>query len=100
MTANIDLSEYNISKATYGFNILSGKHQYAIRISNGFYWWNSTNPKITFKAEKTVKISKFSLITENGKTAVNYKSNGLTLSNLNDANWKNGFSLSYNMIFY
>lgn len=98
LTANIDLSENNISKATYGFNILPGKHQYAIRVSNGFYWWNSINPKITFKAEKTVKISKFSLITENGKTAVNYKSNGLTLSNLNDENWKNGCSLSYNMI--
>ena len=98
LTANVDLSEKNISKATYGFNILPGKHQYAIRISNGFYWWNSTNPKITFKAEKTVKISKFSLVTENGKIAVNYKSNGLTLSNLNDENWKNGCSLSYNMI--
>lgn len=98
MTANIDLSENNISKASYGFSILAGKHQYAIRVSNGYYWWNSTNPKITFKAEKVVKLSKFSLISENGKTAINYKSNGLTLSNLNDENWKNGCSLSYNMV--
>ena len=98
MTASIDLSENNISKATYGFSVLAGKHQYAIRVSNGFYWWNSTNPKITFKAEKVVKLSKFSLVTENGKTTIDYKSNGLTLSNLNDENWKNGCSLSYNMV--
>jgi hypothetical protein len=98
MTATIDLSENNISKATYGFSVLAGKHQYAVRVSNGFYWWNSSHPKVTFKSEKVVKLSKFSLITENGQTAVNYKSNGLTLSNLNDENWKNGCSLSYNMV--
>ena len=98
MTATIDLSENNISKATYGFSILAGKHQYAVRVSNGFYWWNSTHPKVTFKSEKVVKLSKFSLVTENGKTAVDYKSNGLTLSNLNDENWKNGCSFSYNMV--
>ena len=67
-------------------------------MSNGFYWWNSTNPKVTFKAEKALKLSKFSLVTENGKITVDYKSNGLTLSNLNDENWKNGSSLSYNMV--
>lgn len=98
MTATIDLSENNISKATYAFSLLKGKHQYAIRISNGFYWWNTINPKITFKAEKSVKISKFSLISEKGKTAIDYKPNGLTLSNLNDENWKNGCSLAFNMI--
>ena len=98
MTGSIDLSENNISKAAYGFSILPGKHQYAVRISNGFYWWNSTNPKVTFKAEKAVKLSKFSLITENGQTAVDYKSNGLTLSNLNDENWNNGCSTTYNMV--
>lgn len=98
MTGSIDLSEKNSSKANYSFSILAGKHQYAIRVSNGFYWWNSTNPRITFKAEKRVKLSKFSLITENGQTTVDYKSNGLTLSNLNDENWKNGCSISYNMV--
>jgi len=98
LTAQIDLSENNISKATYGFSILPGKHTYAIRVSNGFYWWNSTHPKVTFKAEKAVKLTKFSLITENGKTTVDYKSNGLTLSNLNDENWKKGCSLTYNMV--
>lgn len=98
MTGTIDLSEDNSSKASYGFSILAGKHAYAIRVSNGFYWWNSINPKITFKAEKSVKITKFSLISENGKTVVDYKSNGLTLSNLNDENWKKGCSISYNMI--
>lgn len=98
MTASIDLSENNISKASYGFSVLAGKHQYAIRVSNGFYWWNSTDSKITFKAEKAVKLSKFSLITENGKTTVDYKSNGLTLSNLNDENWNNGCSTTYNMV--
>jgi len=98
MTANIDLSENNISKASYGFSILAGKHTYAIRVSNGFYWWNSVSPKITFKAEKSVRITKFSLISENGKIVVDYKSNGLTLSNLNDENWKNGCSIAYNMI--
>lgn len=98
MTANIDVSENNISKASYDFSILAGKHQYAIRVSNGFYWWNSIHPKITFKAEKSVKLSKFSLVTENGKTTVDYKSNGLTLANLNDENWKNGCSLAFNMV--
>lgn len=98
MTATIDLSENNVSKATYGFSVLAGKHQYAVRVSNGFYWWNSTHPKITFKAEKVVKLSKFSLVTENGKASVDYKSNGLTLSNLNDENWKKGCSISYNMV--
>lgn len=98
ITASIDLSENNVSKAIYNFDIIRGKHAYAIRVSNGFYWWNSINPKITFKAEKAVKISKFALVKENGQTAVDYKSNGLTLSNLNDENWKNGCSLSLNMI--
>ena len=98
LTASIDLSDSNISKATYGFNIFPGKHQYAVRVSNGFYWWNSNLPKITFKSEKAVKITKFSLITDNKKTIVDYKSNGLTLSNLNDENWKNGCSISYNML--
>ncbi|RZL45428.1 MAG: hypothetical protein EOP00_17475 [Pedobacter sp.] len=98
IVASIDLSESNISKANYGFNIMKGKHNYAIRVSNGFYWWNSINPKVSFKSEKAVKIHKFSLVTENGKTAINYKSNGLTLSNLNDENWKNGCSLALNMV--
>lgn len=98
ITATIDVSEKSISKAMYGFNILAGKHQYAVRVSNGFYWWNTTNPKITFKAENSIKILKFALVTEDGKTSIPFKSNGLTLSNLNDENWKNGCSLSYNMV--
>jgi len=98
INATIDLSVKNSSKATYTFKIIEGKHQYAIRVSNGFYWWNSNNPRIIFKSEKAVKLSKFSLISENGKTAIDYKSNGLTLSSLNDENWKNGCSISYNMV--
>lgn len=98
LTASVDLLVNNTSKATYGFSILPGKHSYAIRVSNGYYWWNSTNPKITFKAEKTIKLSKFSLVTESGKTSIDYKSNRLTLSNLNDENWKKGCSIYYNMV--
>ncbi|MEW5676548.1 hypothetical protein ABGT15_09570 [Flavobacterium enshiense] len=98
MTASVDLSENNISKATYGFSVSAGKHQYAVRVSNGYYWWNTSNPKITFKAEKAVKISKFCLISDDGTKEISFKSNGLTLANLNDSNWINGCSLAYNMV--
>ena len=98
MNATVDLSVKNTSKASYAFKILAGKHHYAIRVSNGFYWWNSINPRIIFKAEKTVILSKFALISERGKTTINYEANGLTLSSLNDDNWKNGCSITYNMV--
>lgn len=96
--ATVDLSVNDVSRASYRLCIMAGKHQYALRVSNGFYWWNSTNPKIILTADNLVKVTKCSLITEDGRTAIDYKSDGLTLANLTDENWKNGCSASLNMI--
>ena len=87
-------------KASYAFSIVPGKHSYAIRISNSYYWWNSSTLKINFRAEKVMKISKYSLILSDGSQQEMFKGNGITLTNLNDENWINGCSLQYNMILF
>ncbi|WP_282786527.1 hypothetical protein [Flavobacterium croceum] len=94
----IELMANDISKAGYNFSIDAGKHQYAIRISNGYYWWHTTNPLVTFKSDKNVKISKFSVILEDGSQIENIKEEGITLANLNDDNWTKGCSSKYKML--
>ncbi|UGS23647.1 hypothetical protein [Flavobacterium channae] len=93
------ISDDNV-KASYAFSIVPGKHSYAIRISNSYYWWNTNAPKINFRAEKVMKISKFSLISSDGSQQKTFKGNGITLTNLNDENWINGCSLQYNMVLF
>ena len=94
----IELVSGNSSKAGYNFSIDAGKHQYAIRISNGYYWWHTSNPLITFKADKNVKITKFSILLEDGSQIENVKDEGIVLANLNDDNWTKGCSVKYNLL--
>lgn len=94
----IELVSENSSKAAYSFSIDGGKHQYAIRISNGYYWWNTLNPLVTFSSDKNVKITKFSLLSEDGSVIENVKEEPLTLANLNDENWTNGCSSKYKLL--
>jgi hypothetical protein len=96
----IEIISNDIVKASYSFSIVPGKHKYAIRVSNNYYWWNSTKPKINFKAFQALKISKFSLILSDGSQQELFKGNGNTLTNLNDENWINGCSLQYNMLLF
>lgn len=94
----IELVSGNSSKAGYNFSIDAEKHQYAIRISNGYYWWHTSNPLITFKADKNVKITKFSIILEDGSQIENIKDEGIVLANLNDDNWTKGCSSKYKLL--
>ena len=96
----IELISNDNVKASYAFSIVPGKHSYAIRISNSYYWWNTSAPKINFRAEKVMKISKFSLILSDGSQQEMFKGNGITLTNLSDENWINGCSLQYNMLLF
>lgn len=96
----IEIITDNKVNASYAFSIVPGKHKYAIRVSNSYYWWNSTQVTINFKATKALKISKFSLILSDGSQQEMFKGNGITLTNLNDENWINGCSLQYNMLLF
>ncbi|HSD14315.1 MAG TPA: hypothetical protein VLB74_06680 [Flavobacterium sp.] len=100
MNGSIEIVSNDVSVASYGFSIVPGKHSYAIRMSNSYYWWNTTDPKISFKAGKAIKISKFSLILSDGSKEERFKGNGITLANLNDENWVKGCSVNYNMILF
>ncbi len=83
----------NNQKGLYNFNTQPGKHQYALRLSADYYWWNANLTKLSFSTSAAVVISKFALIASDGSAILPYKPGGLTLSNITDQNWQGGIGL-------
>ena len=71
--AKVELVDSSGSLASFYFNVMKGKHRYAIRISSNYYWWNSKNTQITFTAFQPVEILKYAIISDDGKEVYNYK---------------------------
>lgn len=97
-TANLELLVAGQMKANYRINIQSGIHKYAVRVSNGYYWWNSIQPKFQLKLDNVARLKRAAVLTFDGSIIHNYKAKGLQLAELNDENWKNGCSVNYKML--
>ena len=96
--AHVSLKSDGLNQAIFHFNIIPGKHSYAIRLSSSFYWWNLDKNQIVLSIDKPVEISKIAIISEDGLNQTSYKSGGLTLSSITDENWTGGVGLTYNML--
>lgn len=96
----LELFDSEKVKASFNFEIKPGKHSYAIRMSSNYYWWQLSTNRISFVADKPVQISKFAMLSDDGKEIYNYKSGGLTLSSITDDNWSGGVGLSFNMLLF
>lgn len=96
--AKVDLLDGDINLGSFHFTTRKGKHSYAIRVSSNYYWWSSRNSKIVYTGEQPSEISKFAVISEDGKDIYNYKPGAMTLSNITDENWKGGVGLKYNLL--
>ncbi|RKS01085.1 hypothetical protein [Flavobacterium sp. 102] len=96
--AKIELMDGSGSLASFYFNIIKGKHRYAIRVSSNYYWWSTQNSKITFTADQPIEVLKYAILSDDGKEIQNYKAGAMTLSNVNDENWKGGVGLKYNLL--
>lgn len=93
-TVGVELLDVNNQqKAVYYFNSSAGKHQYAIRLSADYYWWNDTITKVSLSAPAAVSISKFAMVSADGKNIESYKAGALTLSNITDQNWIGGIGI-------
>ena len=88
----------NVKKGEFGFTIEKGQHQYAIRLSANYYWWNDEISKVTFTAQKPVDINKFAIIAADGSYQKSYDSNIFTLCNITDENWYGGVGLKMNLL--
>ena len=97
-TADCSIVVNDIVKANYNFTILPGKNKYNFRISSNFYWFNSTNPTINIKVQNSLQISKFAIISTDGKEIETYKSRGTTLSDITDEYWNGGVSKNQKLL--
>ncbi len=107
-TAKVELlDEKKIKRVDYVFTANPGKHRYAIRLSSTPHWWSEIISNISLATDKSVKISKFAVISEDGKKEVSFtdsdlnignNANNLHLSNITDKNWLGGTSTFYNVI--
>ena len=81
----------NQKKSIYYFNTKKGKHQYAIRLSTDYSWWNDSLTKLTFSTSSLVTISKFAIISFDGNQIDSYHAfSGFMLSGITDENWQGG----------
>lgn len=88
----------NNKKLEYLFRSNQGKHSYAIRLSSNIHWWNEKISKITMTTEKPLKISKFALISDDGKSTFSLKDTDFYLSNVTDENWFGGVGIPFNIV--
>lgn len=89
----------NSKKLFYNFRLKANKHSYAIRLSSNYHWWHSDLTKLTLNTEKRIKISKFVILSEDGKSIISANDNvPLTLSNVTDVNWYGGVGLKENVL--
>ncbi|HRE77843.1 MAG TPA: hypothetical protein PLL09_08460 [Flavobacterium sp.] len=88
----------NNKKLEYLFRSNQGKHSYAIRLSSNIHWWNEKISKISMTTEKPLKISKFALISEDGKSTFSLKDTDFYLSNITDENWSGGVGIPFNVV--
>jgi hypothetical protein len=94
--ARVELTDDNNHKNIFNFNIASGNHKYAIRLSSNYIWWNSQNIKVTLKTDIPIEFLKYSMISEDGIEVIPFKNSGLTLSNITDNNWNGGVGQTFN----
>lgn len=83
----------NQPKGVYNFNLQPGKHQYAIRLTADYYWWHGNLAKLSFTTAGAVSVTKFALVSADGKNTEAYKGGEMTLSNITDQNWQNGIGV-------
>ncbi|GEP50030.1 hypothetical protein FNO01nite_07020 [Flavobacterium noncentrifugens] len=88
----------NVKRGEYTFLAEKGLHQYALRLSTNYYWWNSAIAKITLSADKAIAIDKFAIISSNGSFQKSSDSSTFTLSNITDEYWEGGVGLKMNVL--
>lgn len=99
MSAAVTFFDGNEKRNIIHFNIKPGKGSYAIRLSSNYYWWHTTpDSKIALTADKAMKITKLSIISQDGKDEIQYKNGDLSLSNITDENWYGGVGLTNNLL--
>lgn len=73
-SASIQLeSDGSEEKGIYVFNVLKGSHDYAIRLSTDYKWWNNEIEEIKFLADGAVTINKSSFYMEGQNKFYNTK---------------------------
>lgn len=88
----------NNKKVDYLIRVNKGKNNYAIRLSSNVHWWKEIISKVSLTTEKTVKITKFAIISEDGKDQFSLKENDFYLSNITDENWIGGVGIPFNLL--
>ncbi|OMF88087.1 hypothetical protein [Paenibacillus sp. FSL R7-0337] len=99
-TASVEMrSKINNKLGDFSFNISQGKHDYAIRLSTDYKWWNGTVDYIDFKSNESVSINKFAFYVDGSGNYYDVKQE-LRLSDFTDENWINGIGRDINEFLF
>lgn len=98
--ATIELGSKEKNKVgEFSLNLSKGIHDYAIRLSTDYKWWNDDVEYINLKTNGDISLRKLSYFVEGENKYYNVKQQ-LRLANITDENWNRGVGRNINKFLF